>query len=349
MVDRSSVVQRVSPLQDPGWDAKIADLPGRTFFHGSAWARVLHDTYGFNPVYFTIGDKKGIQSVLPTMEVNSWLTGRRGVSLPFTDECEPLDMVRESFQGMWEEARRFATERNWKYLECRGGREKLPAAQPSTRFFGHTLDLQASEAAIFSRFDSAVRRAIRKAEQNKLSIEVSTELAAVETFHRLLCKTRKRQGVPPQPFRFFRNIQRHVLAANHGHVILARQHGKPIAGAMFFHCGKTAIFKFGASDEAYQHFRPNNLVMWHAIKLYHAEGRHLLDFGRTSLDNAGLRKFKLSWGTTEHAVEYHRYNTRTESYMTAKDRSSGWHNLVFRTLPIGMSRLFGEMFYNHAA
>lgn len=349
MAGLGSVVQRVSPLQDPAWDARLASLPGRTFFHGAAWARVLHHTYGFKPVYFAIAGQQGLQALLPVMEVNSWLTGRRGVSLPFTDECAPLDLAPESFEALWTEAARHAARQNWKYLELRGGKDRLKGARASTCFFGHRLNLQVSEAALFAKFDSAVRRAIRKAEQTNLTLEVSNQLAAVEAFHRLLCKTRKRQGVPPQPFRFFRNIHRHVLDANNGRVILARLNGEPVAGAVFFHSGKTASFKFGASDETFQHLRPNNRVMWEAIKLYRQDGYHGIDFGRTSLDNAGLRKFKLGWGAEEHAIEYHRYNARTERFMTAKDRSSGWHSLVFRTLPIGMSRLLGAMFYNHAA
>lgn len=283
------------------------------------------------------------------MEVNSWLTGRRGVALPFTDECAPLAASAEAFQALWDQARQFATQRNWKYLEFRGGAERLNEAKVAVRFHGHSLDLQGGESSLFHRFDPAVRRAIRKAEQNKLTIEISHSLAAVETFHRLLCKTRKRQGVPPQPFRFFRNIHRHVIEPKHGRVVLAHMGGKPIAGAIFIHAKKTAIFKYGASDGTFQHLRPNNLVMWNAIRLYAAEGYQTLDFGRTSLDNTGLRKFKLSWGAQERAVEYFRYDVRTGSFMTARDRSSGWYSIVFRNLPITLSRAFGAMFYNHAA
>ena len=38
--------------------------------------------------------------LLPLMEVDSWLTGRRGISLPFTDECEPLYPDAESFKNL---------------------------------------------------------------------------------------------------------------------------------------------------------------------------------------------------------------------------------------------------------
>jgi hypothetical protein len=61
-----------------------------SFFHGSAWAKTLQGAYGFKPVYFTASEADGRSSILPLMEVNSWLTGRRGIALPFTDDCEPL-------------------------------------------------------------------------------------------------------------------------------------------------------------------------------------------------------------------------------------------------------------------
>src|SRR5690242_11180914 len=81
--------QTVNPLEDSSWDARLAATPGASFFHGTPWIRVLVDTYGFNPVFFVQGDEAA-RSIVPLMEVDSWLTGRRGVALPFTDECAPL-------------------------------------------------------------------------------------------------------------------------------------------------------------------------------------------------------------------------------------------------------------------
>ena len=71
------------------WDSRLNHFPGATFFHGAAWARVLHSTYGYQPVYFATVEQDRLRSLLPVMEVNSWLTGRRGISLPFTDDCLP--------------------------------------------------------------------------------------------------------------------------------------------------------------------------------------------------------------------------------------------------------------------
>ena len=123
----------------------------------------------------------------------------------------------------------------------------------------------------------------------------------------------------------------------------------PVAGAVFFHFGKTAIYKFGASHKAFQHLRANNLVMWEAIKWHARRGLGMLDFGRTSLENEGLRRFKLGWGTQERLIDYFRYDQRKAGFVTARDESAGWHNRIFRMLPVPLSRLIGATFYRHVA
>ena len=70
----------VDPAVDAGWDAKVRACSSSSFFHSAAWAQVLQDTYGYTPVYFTCGTPDQLQALLPVMEIDSWLTGRRGVS-----------------------------------------------------------------------------------------------------------------------------------------------------------------------------------------------------------------------------------------------------------------------------
>ena len=122
-----------------------------------------------------------------------------------------------------------------------------------------------------------------------------------------------------------------------------------MAGAVFFHSGRTCLYKFGASDETFQHLRANNLVMWEAIKWHARRGLGRLDFGRTSLGNGGLRRFKLGWGARERRIDYFRYDQRKAGFVTARDVSSGWHNRIFRMLPVSLSRLIGAAAYRHVA
>ena len=339
----------VNPLGIPDWDRTLAGLEGAGFFHSRAWAAVLHDTYGYRPEYRAEFAAGRLRALLPMMEVDSWLTGRRGIGLPFTDLAEPLCPDAGSFQRLHLATLGLGRTRGWKYAECRGGRHWLPDAPASTSFWRHVLPLHVGETALLSGFEDSVRRAIRKAERGGLKIEFAKTPDAMHEFYRLLGMTRRRHGVPPQPWHFFANLQRHALAAGHGWIVLARQAGLPVAGAVFLHFGRHAIYKFGASDEAHQQLRANNLVMWRAILHYASEGFVDLDFGRTSLGNEGLRKFKLGWGAREQQADYTRYDFRHSGYVTARDEARGWHNRVFQVLPLPLSRLAGSLLYRHIA
>ena len=349
MPEAGATVSRVNPLDDPAWETGLEAWPEATFFHGAAWARVLNAAYGYAPCYVRVSDPKGVRSLMPLFEVDSALTGRRGVSLPFTDECEPLARDAADFKTAFEAALRHARDRKWKYLEIRGGTGFQAGVPASTSYYGHHLELNGDEASQIERVEPSVKRAVRKAEQSGLTIEFANDVGSVETFYALLCKTRRRLGVPPQPLSFFREIHRHVLARDQGRIVLARLKGIPIAGAVFFHAKSAAIYKFGASNDRFQHLRANNLVMWEAIKKLRAEGFKTLDFGRTTLTNQGLRRFKSGWGTIERTINYLRYDLRREAFVKVTDGSSGWHSGVFRMLPSPLSRLIGVALYKHIA
>src|SRR2546428_7701164 len=63
----------INPLQYLAWDSLLSKLPQISFFHGTAWARVLHDTYGHRPIYYCRFTDDKLAEVLPIMEVSSLL------------------------------------------------------------------------------------------------------------------------------------------------------------------------------------------------------------------------------------------------------------------------------------
>jgi len=126
-----------APTQDPDWDSHLGLFPKRSFFHTSAWARVLDRTYGFTPRYFTMYEADSIVSMLPVMEVDSCLTGRRAVALPFTDSCEPLYRDIQSGKQMIETILTFGKRQGWNSVEIRGGDELFEGEQASMSFHEH--------------------------------------------------------------------------------------------------------------------------------------------------------------------------------------------------------------------
>lgn len=327
----------------------ISKQPYASIFHQAAWAKVLRQAYGFAPVYFSAFRGETPVAALPVLEIDSWLTGKRGVSLPFTDECEPLSTSEAFISPLVQEALRLGRERGWKHLEIRGGKKLFDGAPPSLTYHGHKLKLSTDTDSMFNRFESSVRRALRKSEKNEMRVEFSQSLPAISEYYVLHCQTRKEHGLPPQPFNFFRNLHEHILANNLGVVVTARLQHRAVASAIFFHHGRRAIYKFGASLKAALDARANNLVMWAAIKWLAARGVEELSFGRTSLHNEGLRRYKLGWGTEEYPIHYYKYDLRKDALVSGTDAAAGWHNALFRALPVSLARCAGKILYKHVA
>lgn len=347
--ERGGMVRALDPLQVPDWDQQVLALPGSTIFHGTAWARVLAETYGFKPVCLVAGQPGRIHSLLPFMEVGSWLTGWRGVSLPFTDQVASL-VSEPAWHGcLVAEATVYGRNHGWRTWECRGGAKPTPEASPSLRFYRHELDLSPGEAALFAQLDSSVRRAIRKSERSEVTVEVSTAAAVMEEYFALHCLTRRKHGLPPQPIAFFRSLHRQIIAPGHGRVFLAHYQGRAVAALVFLQWGRGAMYKFGASDETFQELRATNRVMWEAIRAYANEGFASVDFGRTSLENTGLRRFKQGWGSVESEFSCFKYDLRQNRFVVERDRVAGWYNSVFRRLPLSVLRTVGACLYPHLA
>ena len=343
------VVAFLDPRSSDEWDTDTATFPHASFFHGTTWSRILADTYGFLPAYLK-ANHSTVPSLLPIMEVNSPITGRRGVSLPFTDECNPLAADDDSFTTLFRAALNQLTARKWRYLEFRGEYSVLAGAPAVARFFGHEIKLNGRDTgAVYANCSGSARGAVKKAEKSGVQIEICRGPEDMEAFYSLLCQTRKRHGNPPQPIRFFREIHRHAIERDAGLLLLAKHQGELVAGAIFLHSDRCAIYKYAASDIKYRHLSANNLVFWHALEWYVNRRYDRMQLGRTSLDNDGLRRFKRGWGAREYSINYFRYSSDQRDFVPGADKSSGWQTRIFRLLPAGISRCVGAIAYKHIA
>lgn len=370
-------IATVDPRSCPDWDNLVASHPEATVFHTSAWARALLDTYGFTPRYLLQHRASVPVAGLPLMQTGGRWTGRHAVSLPFTDNCPPLrpnptpptptagkpgpaspdpdappaNSLRVAAPGepLLTKALDWTEAAGCRSLEIRDAPAWTQRLTSSVAFHGHLVPLFASVEDQLGRCSPSMRRALRKAERSPLRLKEGRDLADVEAYYELHCETRQRHGLPPQPLAFFRNIHRHLLHHDLGFVILALAQDRPVAGALFLTHRRHALYKFGASSESHLELRPNNLVLWQGIRRCAELGFPTLDLGRTSLDNEGLRRFKLGLGGEERLITYVRQDVRSGCISVTPDRAQGWHTRVFRLLPRPISRLLGMMLYRFVA
>src|SRR5205085_3632500 len=83
-----NLVYHVDPLKDPRWPRFLEGHPRASVFHSPAWLNALFKTYGYKSiVYTTCRPDEELRNGVVLCRVESWLTGRRLVSLPFSDHC----------------------------------------------------------------------------------------------------------------------------------------------------------------------------------------------------------------------------------------------------------------------
>jgi len=346
MKSRDSVgeIEILNPSGQTDWNKILCRTPGGSFFHTVNWAEVLRESYHYEPIYLSIRKQGALQALLPVMEVNSYLTGKRGVSLPFSDYCEPIVTDAEQFQKLFAAAIALGKERRWRYLELRGGGDFFNKPESSEWHYTHSLDLENIGTDAFS---ASTRRNIRKAENQNLDITFSTSPDALQAFSRLNALTRRHHGLPPQPRRFFQCIRDHILLRNLGFIVLASLRGEAIAANVYFTFGDKIVYKYGASYRTLQYLRANNLVMWEAIRWGRDHGYRGLCLGRTEPGNDGLRRFKMGWGAQERIIRYYRYDLQNKTFTKTPRIVRPLHKKVFSNLPIPILNLLGRLLYRH--
>jgi hypothetical protein len=337
----------LNPLLDGKWENAISMHRDATIFHSTAWARVLLDTYGHRPCYIQMLLNGSLVALIPMMEVQSALTRSRGICLPFSDYCAPLTFSSFGHELVAQKLQQIARERRWSYFELRSHSIVANDVPASESYYGHVLNLRIGPEALISNFSSSVKRAVRKAQRSGLSVSIQTGPEAMTQFYKLHVRTRRRHGAPPQPRSFFINVQRHLISAGFGFIVLVECQRGPIAAAMFLKLGRHAVYKFGASDERVQALRGNNLAMFEGIKYLAEEGAETLHFGRTDKENEGLRRFKLSWGATEEEIRYACFEMASGSWKRSRESRSIFHKRIFRALPASLNRLAGAIIYPH--
>lgn len=346
-----SVLEACDPLQIADWDAKVLGSPGCSFFHTQGWARTLKEAYGYRPVYFAARHGGTFSRLFAFMGIESFITGKRGVSLPFSDYCRPIIAGREpesDFRQSLESIRTYARGAGWRYVEIRDGRYFPASAAPYAFFYRHKLDLAEGEDHLFRRLQGSTRRNIRKAAREGLELTVGTSMDLVLLYFRLHGLARKRHGLPCQPLYFFKSLHKNVISPGNGFVVIASHGGRPVSGAVFLLFGEKAIYKYGASDLAFQHLRGNDLVMWEAIRLLSRRGFQSLCFGRTEDGNEGLRRFKTGWGAIETVIRYYRLDSKKGALLSGSKGGSGLSKTVLSRMPVPALNLIGRILYRHA-
>jgi CelD/BcsL family acetyltransferase involved in cellulose biosynthesis len=158
----------------------------------------------------------------------------------------------------------------------------VPAGFASTLLEGYEVDLTPNEDVLFAAFDPACRRNIRKSEREGVRVEQASDPTSFATeYYSQLTDVFAKQGLKPT---YTEARVRALINTVHasGRLLLVRAtraDGAPIASAIFAAANDLSYFWGGASWREHQHLRPNEAVMWFAMRYWRARGITRFDFG----------------------------------------------------------------------
>jgi Acetyltransferase (GNAT) domain len=337
------------PLEDLRWNRLVTSHPAASIFHTSGWLQALRRTYGYQPVAVTTSKPgESLQNGLVFCLVRSWLTGKRAVSLPFSDHCEPLVDRPGQLAALIHALRAESERKGCRKVEVRPAgplEESQNVLRVSRGFFLHRLDLQPGREHVYHGLHKdCVQRKIRRAERERLTSERGRTDELLGKFYRLLTITRNRHHLPPQPLSWFRNLIE--CLGNRLNLIVASKNGAPVAAIMTMRFRDVLTYKYGCSDHRFHSYGGMQLVLWRAIEEAIAEALSEFDMGRSDLDQPGLITFKDRWGAARSRLTYWEW--------TAKGVSAGqstWRlhvaRKVFALTPTSCLSAAGNLFYKH--
>jgi CelD/BcsL family acetyltransferase involved in cellulose biosynthesis len=302
----------VDPLRDPHWRAFVESHARSSIFHTPEWLEALSRTYGFQPLAVTTSARgEDLKNGLVFCSVKNWRGGRRMVSLPFSDHCEPLvdgDDLERVLSALKDNLRAGKSRQiELRPVTAPAGLVGESGSEPT--FWLHRLDLRPSLEDLFRGFHKdCVQRCIRRAERERLAHEEGRSEELLRSFYRLTVLTRRRQHLPPQPLPWFRNL---VQAMGDRLTIhLASKDGKPVASILTLRHKGTLTYKYGCSDKSLGSLGGMQFLFWKAIQEAKTSGLVEFDLGRTDLDNPGLIAFKDRWGASRSSLVYLRFPVR---------------------------------------
>jgi lipid II:glycine glycyltransferase (peptidoglycan interpeptide bridge formation enzyme) len=344
-------VVKIDPITDLRWASFVEQHSDASVFHTREWLRTLQQTYGYKPVAYGTSNGNELTNAVVFCQVESRLTGKRLVSLPFSDHCQPLASgkdLREILNYLHDNC---STER-FKYLELRpvfletGMDENKQPFVLSERFSLQKVDLRPELNVIYKNLhDSSIRRKVKRADREDLVYETGRSEELQKKFRHLLLLTRRRHKLPPQPSSWLRNIVNSL-----GEMVTIHMLSKsdiPVASIVTLKYKRSIVYKYGCSDTRFNNIGATPLLFWKLIQQAKVENVQTLDLGRSSYEDRGLIAFKEHLGAVSSELAYYRNRIPTKQQLVLSVRASVLARQALIHLPDSLFSRVGQLLYRH--
>jgi hypothetical protein len=299
-------------FESPGkeWDefaSRYTDL----IFYQSIWSEVLRKGLGGQPLYFYLKEGEEIVAGLPGVLLNFRIFKVYYASIPYGNLIGEisffprfLDVLGKEFQKRGIDEVRM-TESPFLEPYHPEGFKSLPATCS-------LLDLRGFEKErIMEGYKKYIRRDIRKAQRNGVTIRPGSSREDVRIFYELYLSSMERnRAAAKYPRRWFHAIYERVVVRGLGNFLFADLNQNAIAGVVLVNSVATTHYFHNGSRPEFLRFCPNELLVHFSLEDAIMRGNSFFDFMGSDSGDLSLIKFKEKWGSRSfeihtHVNEYH--------------------------------------------
>ena len=340
-MDGSGITAAVRAFQasdERCWDEFVQASAEGTFFHLSAWKRVIERAFGHR-TYYLLCERAGVVTgVLPLTHVKSLLFGSSLISNAFGVHGGPIAADTESLRLLEGEAIRLMDVLGIPVLELRG--------------FSHTRGDWPSRADLYVNFtrpiDPAVdknlkliprkqRAMIRKAQGMGLASEVD---AKVDRLYPVYAESVRNLGTPVFGKSYFRILREEF--ADCSDIVTVTSNGKAVASVLNFYFRDQVLPYYGGGTAAARALAANDFMYWEVMRRACERGYRVFDFGRSKL-GTGSYAFKRNWGFAAVPMHYQYQLTSGHGIPDLNPLNPKLKLFVstWKHMPLPLARLFG--------
>lgn len=325
---------------DLRWDAYVRAHAAGSFFHLSAWRRVIERAYPGHEAHYLYTERDGrLTGVLPLFAAGGRPFTRALVSVPvgvhggvLADDTEAALLLREGATAIAEKER-------LPYVEYKTEKrvfDDLPTK--GDLYFTFRQELFGDREKQLSAIPRKTRAVLRDSERARL--EGSYNRSDLEAFYDLYALTLRNLGTPMFPKELFAaSLEEFPDACD---IVTVRQCGRIIATVLnYYYEGVMLPFFAGVLPEA-RDVGVNNYVYWYMLETGHARGYRVFDFGRSKADT-GPFKFKKHFGMEPIPLEY-QYELVTANELPSVNPTNPKYKKAIETwqkLPVELTKRIG--------
>ncbi|MDE2196482.1 MAG: FemAB family PEP-CTERM system-associated protein [Gammaproteobacteria bacterium] len=334
---RGCHVKRLEPPDANRWDSFVQASPQATFFHRSAWSRVIEQAFGHRCHYIYAEDAGQITGILPLAEIKSRLFGHALISTPFCVYGGIAATDEEVAAQLRQAACRLAQELRVEYLELRNRAPDACSWLAKDLYFTFRKPLHADHEANFKAIPRKQRAMVRKGIEAGLKAEAC---AGLVQFYDVYAESLRNLGTPVFARRYF-TLLREAFPED-CEITVVTHDEKPVAAVMSFYFRDEVLPYYGGSTAAGREVQANDFMYWAVMQKAVERGARLFDYGRSKRDT-GSYHFKKHWGFEPEPLHYQYQLVRAKTLPDVSPVNPKYRLFIkaWQHLPLSVSRVVG--------